>query len=204
MSAIPARLPRTTRLARTLGLDGNPLRRATDRAMTCIRLGLLAAFLAGGPLVAIGAGHWMYHAGMTEARAQAAGRHSARAVLLEPAGPPVTTAAPGGDYQARALARWQGPGPAPRSGEVLATSGSPAGSTVTVWLDASGKLTGPPLQPAQITDRVIVVAALAPAVLTLSLLTALRVAQRLADRRRLAAWDAAWSTVGPQWTRRRP
>ncbi len=33
------------------------------------------------------------------------------------------------------------------------------------------------------------------------LLTALRLArlaQRLADRRRLAAWDAAWSTVGPQ------
>ena len=57
VSAIPARPPRTTRLARTLGLDGNPLRRATDRAMTWIRIGLLAAFLAGGPLAAIGAGH---------------------------------------------------------------------------------------------------------------------------------------------------
>jgi hypothetical protein len=204
VSAIPARPPRTTRLARTLGLDGNPLRRATDRAMTWIRVGLLAAFLAGGPLTAIGAGHWMYHAGMTEARTQAADRHSARAVLLEPAVPPVTTAAPGGDNQARALAQWQGPGPAPRTGEVLATSGSPAGSAVTVWLDASGKLTRPPLQPGQITGRTIVVAALAPTVLALSLLTALRLAQRLADRRRLAAWDAAWSTVGPQWTRRRP
>jgi hypothetical protein len=57
---------------------------------------------------------------------------------------------------------------------------------------------------AQITDRIIVVAALAPTVPALSLLTALLLAQRLADRRRLAAWDAAWSTVGPQWTRRRP
>jgi hypothetical protein len=65
VSAIPARLPRTTRLARTLGLDGNPLRRATDRAMIWIRLGLLAAFLVGGPLAVITAGHWMYHAGMT-------------------------------------------------------------------------------------------------------------------------------------------
>lgn len=183
MSAIPARGARTTRLARTLGLDGNPLRRATDRGMIWIRIGLLAAFLAGGPLAAIGAGNWMYHAGMTEARAQAADRHSARAVLLEPAGPPATTAAPGGVDQAQALAQWQGPGPAPRTGEVLATLGSPAGSAVTVWLDASGKLT---------------------TVLALSLLTALRLAQRLADRRRLAAWDAAWSRVGPQWTRRRP
>jgi hypothetical protein len=172
--------------------------------MIWIRLGLLAAFLAGGPLAAIGAGHWMDHAGMTEARAQAVDRHSARAVLLEPAGPPVTTAACSGVDQAQALAQWQGPGPAPRSGEVLATLGSPAGSAVTVWLDASGKLTGPPLQPGQITDQIILAAALAPAVLALSLLTALRLAQRLADRRRLAAWDVAWSRVGPQWTRRRP
>ena len=146
----------------------------------------------------------MYHAGMTEARAQAADRHSARAVLLEPSLPPATTAAPGGVDQVQALAQWQGPGPAPRTGEVLATLGSPAGSAVTVWLDASGKLTRPPLQPAQITDRIILAAALAPTVLALSLLTALRLAQRLADRRRLAAWDAAWSRVGPQWTRRRP
>jgi hypothetical protein len=204
VSAIPARPPRTTRLARTLGLDGNPLRRATDGAMIWIRVGLLAAVLAGGPLAAIGAGHWMDHAGMTEARAQAAGRHRAQAVLLEPAGPPVTMAAPGGDDQAQALARWRGPGTAPRTGEVLAALGSPAGSAVAVWLDAAGNLTRPPLQPAQITDRIIVVAALAPTVLALSLLTALLLAQRLADRRRLAAWAAAWSTVGPQWTGPRP
>jgi hypothetical protein len=172
--------------------------------MTSIRIGLLAAFLAGGPLAAIGAGHWIFHAGMTEARAQAADGHSARAVLLEPTWSRITTAASSGDDQARALARWQGPGAAPRTGEVLAVPGSPAGSAVTVWLDASGKLTGLPLQPGQDTDRTIAVAAVAPAALALSLLTALWLAQRLADRRRLAAWDAAWSTVGPRRTRRKP
>ena len=203
MSALPARLPRITRLARTLGLDGNPLRRATDRAMTWIRVAIVAAFLTGGPLAAIGAGHWIYRAAMTEARAQAADRHTARAVLLEPTPPAVTmAAAPGGD-QAWALARW-GTVHAPRTGEVLATWGSPAGSLVTVWLDSSGKLTGPPLQPGQITDRTITVVVFVPAVLALLLLTAWWLAQRLADRRRLAAWDAAWSMVGPQWTRRGP
>ena len=60
MSAIPARPPRTTRLARTLGPDGNPLRRATGRALTWIRIGLLSAFLASGPLAAIGAGAASY------------------------------------------------------------------------------------------------------------------------------------------------
>jgi hypothetical protein len=77
VSAIPARPPGTARLARTFGLDGNPLRRASDRAVAWIRLGMLVTFLVGGPLAAIGAGHWMYHTGMTEARAQAAERHSA-------------------------------------------------------------------------------------------------------------------------------
>jgi len=75
---------------------------------------------------------------------------------------------------------------------------------VTVWLDASGKLTGPPLPPAQTTDRAIAAAVVAPTVLALSPLTTLWLAQPLADRRRLAAWDSAWSTAGPQWTRRKP
>jgi hypothetical protein len=55
-----------------------------------------------------------------------------------------------------------------------------------------------------ITARAIAAAVVAPTVLTLSLLTTLWLAQRVADRRRLAAWDSAWSTVGPQWTRRKP
>jgi len=37
------------RLARALGLDRNPLRRATDRAEVWIRVGLLGIFLIAGP-----------------------------------------------------------------------------------------------------------------------------------------------------------
>ena len=44
--------PRPTRLARALGLDSNPLRRASDRAEAWIRIGLLAVFLIAGPMVA--------------------------------------------------------------------------------------------------------------------------------------------------------
>jgi hypothetical protein len=62
----------------------------------------------------------------------------------------------------------------------------------------------PPLQPGQIADRTVAVAALAPAVLAIAMLAALWLARRLVDRRRLADWDAAWSTIGPEWTRRGP
>ena len=66
---------------------------------------------------------------MTEARAQAADRHTARAVLLEPT-PPITIGAPGGGDQAWALARWAGTGAAPRTGEILATLARP----LAAWL----------------------------------------------------------------------
>jgi hypothetical protein len=52
--------------------------------MTWIRIGLLAAFLAGGPLAAIGAGHWMYNA----ARSQIASC-MASAIVWAPSAPPL-------------------------------------------------------------------------------------------------------------------
>jgi hypothetical protein len=53
---------RRARLARHLALDHNPLRRRADRLETCFMAGLLAAFLAGAPAVAVASGSWA-HAG---------------------------------------------------------------------------------------------------------------------------------------------
>ena len=44
------------RLVRALALDGNPLRRASDRAEAWIRAGLLIIFLTAGPIAAIAVG----------------------------------------------------------------------------------------------------------------------------------------------------
>src|ERR1019366_4933982 len=160
-----------------------------DRAEAWFRIGVLAALLVGGPLAAIGAGQWAYHTGIREATAQAARLHSAGAF----------------DYgEARVRARWQDPDGARHTGEILAAMGLPAGRTVTVWLNSAGKLTGPPLQAAQITSRAIAIAALTPAALAVVLLSALLLIRCLLDRRRLAAWDAAWLAVGPRWTRHGP
>jgi hypothetical protein len=126
MKTRPGRPRSLMRLARALGLDRNPLRRATDRAETLIRVGLLGIFLIAGPMAALGAGHWAYHA-----------------------------------------ARGEGTGPSARTDEVLAA--------------------------------VMTLAAMA-----LALLVVLRLALALLSRRRLAAWEMAWSKVGPQWSKRRP
>jgi hypothetical protein len=118
MKTRPGRLRGRTRLARALGLGRNPLRRATDRAEAWVRVGLLGIFLVAGPMAALDAGHWAYHAGIP---------------------------APG------ALA-----------------------------------------------------AVMALAAMALALLAVLRLALAFLNRRRLAAWEAAWSRIGPQWSKRRP
>ena len=155
-----------TRLARALGLDRNPLRRATDRAEAWIRVGLLAVFLIAGPMAALGAGHWAYHAGTTAARVPAAPAHRVKPAALQQA-PTITDLPRVGQGGRRAGAPGEGTGPSARTGEVLAA--------------------------------VMTLAAMA-----LALLAVLRLALAFLSRRRLAAWETAWSRVGPQWSKRRP
>jgi hypothetical protein len=165
MKTRPGRPRGLARLARALGLDRNPLRRATDRAEAWIRIGLLAVFLIAGPMAALGAGHWAYHEGITAARVPAVPAHRVNPTALQQA--PTITELPRVGQGGRAGARWEGTGPSARTGEVLAA--------------------------------VMTLAAIA-----LTLLAVLRLVVALLSRRRLAAWDTAWSRIGPQWSKRRP
>jgi hypothetical protein len=49
----------------------------------------------------------------------------------------------------------------------------------------------------------VLAAVMTLAFLALGLLAALRLARAFLSGRRLAAWETAWSKVGPQWTRGR-
>jgi hypothetical protein len=151
------------RLARALGLDSNPLRRASDRAEAYLRIGLVAIFLIAGPLAAQGAGHWDYHAEITRATVQAMRTHRANAVPLQPAVAMAGPADADGSMWTGTGARWEGAGSSVRSGEVLA-------------------------------------GVMALALVALALLAALRLTVMFLNRLRLAAWETAWSRVGPQWT----
>src|SRR5215469_8534310 len=148
MRTLPGRPRGSTRLARVLGLDGNPLRRASDRAEAWIRIGLLAVFLIAGPMVALGTGGWAYHSAITAAPVQAAPVYYAKAAAFQPA---------------RAGTRGRSAASSARSSEVLA---------VVMTL----------------------------ALMALALLAILRLARAFLSRRRLAAWETAWSRVGPRWS----
>jgi hypothetical protein len=151
-------------MARALGLDRNPLRRATDRAEAWIRVGLLGIFLIAGPMAALGAGHWAYHAGITVARVPAAPTHHVKPAARQA---PAITGLFRAGYGGRAGARGERTRTSARTGEVVAV--------------------------------VTTLAAIA-----LALLAVLRLALALLSRRRLAAWETAWSRIGPQWSKRRP
>jgi hypothetical protein len=120
MKTRPGRPRGRTRLARALGLNRNPLRRATDRAEAWIRVGLLGIFLIAGPMAALDAGHWAYHAGITAPRVPATPTHRVRPAALQQA--PGVTDLPGVGQGGRAWAgaRREGTGRPARTGEVLA------------------------------------------------------------------------------------
>jgi hypothetical protein len=165
MQPTPSRPRRRTRLMRALGLDRNPLRRASDRTEAWVRIGLLAVFLIAGPITALRAGGWAYHGGMTVTSVQPASSPSATALRPAP------------DPSDRNLADQAGQ--------------APAGS----WRQIAHP-------SARANDVLAVVIALA--LMALALLAVQRLTLALLTRRRLAAWEAAWSKVGPQWSRGRP
>lgn len=201
MSDTPGRSSRLARLRRRLGLDRNPLRRRVDRVEISVMAGLLAAFLVGAPFAAAVAGHWSEAAGLRAMRAQA-GWRQVPAVLLESAPKDA-----GFVYQPSAIewvrARWTTPGGAVHVGEVPVISGARAGTTVRVWIDAAGQEAGDLITRAQITGRAITTAAFGPIVLAVALLSIAALTRWLLERRRLAEWETAWTSVEPQWNHRR-
>ena len=192
-------MTRRTRLARALGLDGNPLRRRADHLGTAIALGLTALFLICAPVLAVLAGRWTQEAGQAQQHAERSW-HQVVAITLQAAPPSAD------QYAAQwedigVLARWAAPAGRQRVGEVLAWPGIRAGAAVRVWVNGSGWPTGPPLSARQLSTRVFGVAALMPTVLAVVLLFAGWLARSLLTRSKLAAWESDWALVEPQWSR---
>jgi hypothetical protein len=193
-------MTRTERLARRLGLDNNPLRRRTDKIAACLGAGLLAAFLSGAPLLSIAAAGWAGHAATEEQRVQRDWRQvSAMLLRNAPAPAPFAGSLYGGAW---VPATWTAPDGRIRNGEVNVATGLAAGQTVPIWVTTAGLPAGPPLTRGAVVARSALAAAVAPIVLGIVLAFLAGVTRWVLDRRRLAAWDAAWASVGPHWTKR--
>jgi hypothetical protein len=189
------------RLVRGLRPDRNPLRRTSDRVETYLLAGLFVATAAGAPFAAQAASHAAYTAALHAEQAQLASRHQVRAVLTQAAGAldigfGVSTLVP-------VQAAWTSVTGAKRTGPILAESGTPKRASVTIWTDAAGNLTSPPLQPSQIAGQGDVAALGAIAGIGVLYLCETAVARHVLYRRRMAAWDADWAVTARAWNRQR-
>ena len=191
------------RLVRRMGLDGNPLRRPLDRTQARIVLLLLVVFAIGSPAVAWMTGHAVYRHGLS-AQSQQPHRFRTEAVVLRDAARPATNPAVGTGLRPPVLvpARWTAPDGTARSGDILVSAGTTAGTTIPSWTDAAGQLVTTPRDRGEIVERAVVLAAFAAAALVLALAGVETAVRRAFDRYRMAAWQAAWSRIEPQWSRR--
>jgi hypothetical protein len=186
-----------------MGLGRNPLRRRTDRIEAWISAALLAAFLIGAPLFASSLGHWVHQGGLAEQRAQQSWHQTSAELVTDAARVPMYEFRLSWQNTVAVRARWTGPAGQPQSGVVSAPSGSRAGQTVQIWVDGSGRATGAPLGAAELGRRVVGAEVLAPVALAVLLFCLAGVVRWVLNRRRLKAWEAAWSSIGPRWSRHR-
>jgi hypothetical protein len=188
------------RLLRGRRLDRNPLRRGSDRAETVVLGALLAAFLAAAPFTAHAAGSWAHASAVRDAHAQRASLHQVTATLLG-AAPVLSSYGSAANFAVEA--RWRAPDGRVRTGELLVTATTAAGHSARIWIDRTGRLTGPPLGRDQVTGRAQLAVGVAVGGLAVLLITAAWLVRRGIDRRRMAAWDADWLANGPRWSPRR-
>jgi hypothetical protein len=185
-----------TRLAHRLGLDGNPLRRRIDKIAACLAALLMGVFLTGAPMLSLAAARWTGHAAATAQRA-ARSWHRVPAVLLRGAPLPALGWAFGSSW---VPARWTAPDGQERAGRIPVSSRLAAGRTVRLWVDTAGSPTGPPPSHGAAVASEALAAAFASVALGAVLWWLAGAGRWVLDRRRLAAWEAAWAAIGPQWT----
>jgi hypothetical protein len=191
------------RLIRGLGLGYSPLRRHTDRIQSWIMIGLIAVFLIAVPVSWFTVGQWIQKGGLREQRAQRSW-HPEPAVVVHGVHelPPTVVRLPLG-ATAQVLARWPGAGGRPETGLIsVPVTQSATGTSIQVWVNHAGRVTGPPLVTSALAKRVRGVQVLAQVILVM-LLTGVAVLTRWwLNRLRMARWEEEWASIGPRWSRR--
>jgi hypothetical protein len=195
----PPGLGRARQLLWRVWPDRNPLRRAADRAERALLVVLFALFAAGIPAAALAVGHWAGMGAARAARVAAAAQQPVTAHLLHAAPAPAGPANPSA-YLVAEPAWWADSAGIHHVATVLVSAGTKAGSVLREWTDGSGGLTGARIDPGQLSSGAVLAATGTVLLLIAVLVVVVLLIRRHLDRRRLAAWEDGWTTVGPEWT----
>jgi hypothetical protein len=189
---------RMSRLVRWLA-GRNALRRRVDRIEGAVLVALSSAFLVAVAVASIFGAHTYQ-----SQRAASVGLRPVVAVLIQ-AGPFFY----GSPAQlGLAEARWRDPLGGEQSGLLTTTTtpgliGAAAGARIPIWLDRSGQPVASPAGQVTMIINALAVGAAVAGGAGIALLISYALCRFALDRRRLAAWESAWSLTGPRWTTRR-
>ncbi|MGW2515553.1 Rv1733c family protein [Streptomyces sp. NPDC001617] len=171
----------------------NPLRRHDDILEAWTVLAMWVIIAVGGTL----AGLVTAHAADDVLARQRAERQPARAVLLSDL--PSATSAGDSAERVPATVRWTTSDGTAHTGRALVHAGQKAGSRVTVWLDAEGRLTTQPPSRVEAGFEAGLLGAAATLATAGTVFGGAAVVRWRLDRRRVDAWGREWAMVGPRW-----
>ena len=190
------------RTLRGMGWGRNPLRRTTDRVEAWLTLVLVAATLVVAPWAASRVAHEAYGDAVQTAAWEAQHRFQVEAVLLQDARQDPAGDEPSPQENVPTIAQWTGRDGIVHTGTAYAGNGTRAGTTIRIWIDDRGLLSGPPSRRDPRIDAAMA-AILTVCGIAAGLAGIRRIIHWLLDRRRMRAWQLEWMTTGPGWSRRR-
>lgn len=188
------------RIWRGRRLDRNPLRRPSDRAETLVGGWLLVMLAVLAPLVAHGAATETQRIAQHARVTALATEHQVTATTLRTAPPAVTTLYSVTDAFGVG-ARWLAPDGKTRTGQIQVDASAPRGTRERIWVNGSGDVAPPPLPAGQVSRLAGQAAWISVPVLIVVFLALAALIRLVLRRRRLAAWDAEWTVIGPKWNR---
>jgi hypothetical protein len=178
----------------------NPLRRRWDLIDAWLGLVVALGLLLAVPAVAVSVS-LTAHSGLSRAiHEQNRQRHPVQAVLLQdaPKPPPAVDSTPD-RLRYDVKVRWTAADGSTHTGRTGVPAGQKKGSGTTAWLDATGRLTDPPVSGSQILSESLASGFAAGSGAVLVLLGTRWAVRYSLDRRRLDAWDRDWAEVEPRW-----
>ncbi|MFB4284157.1 hypothetical protein ACBJ59_53335 [Nonomuraea sp. MTCD27] len=178
--------------------DGNRLRRRSDRLESVLVLSAVALVLVS-IWPAVLAGRLGYEAALQDEHARLSTRHQVTATLLEDAPSTRISFTEVPSERPTAAARWTTPAGEERTARIPAPALARAGSTVAVWLDASGKPAPPPTDPLVLQMRGMATGLLIVLAAAISALGSYAGWRRWADQVRYREWDLAWERADNTW-----
>jgi hypothetical protein len=189
------------RSLRRFTLGSGPLKRRSDRVQVLGRWAVVVAFLVSPPLAVATTAATATHLHEV-ADQEAAERTRTSAVLIETAALPTPDPIGNGDssgWRVPARAIWTTPGGTSREGTVPAPPRTPAGSSVRVWVDREGDLTGPPLDRSGVDGTAAAMGALPLIGVPVAAWALYAGLACWLDAHRERRWAEGWAAVEPDW-----